>query len=211
MLICICFVFFAAVLFFFFLLLCPPQVGSIFGPLGAAVQTFVAPPSFSSWLLLLGVGLFSFTGQILFNAGVQREKAGPASMIRNLDVAFSFFWQVVALGIAPNIWSVLGAIVISGCVLAMGIRKWKMENQAEEERKRNAAVPAAALLVKDDEEAQALTDGGAGADSARAQDGADDEGEPQMRRKYSLELDATDVSLHEQEPEFSGRAQNAAR
>ncbi len=69
-------------------------------------------------------------------------------------MVFSFFWQVVALGIAPNVWSVLGAIVISGCVLAMGVRKWKMENQAEEERKRNAAVPRAALLVKDDEEAQ---------------------------------------------------------
>jgi drug/metabolite transporter (DMT)-like permease len=60
------------------------MMGSFLAPFGAAVQTFRVPSSAGAWGLLLGVGLLSYVGQVFFNAGVQLEKAGPASMIRNL-------------------------------------------------------------------------------------------------------------------------------
>ena len=97
--------------------------GIIVAPFGGIFQTLVWPSTASVWFGLLLIGTFSFVGQILFNAGVQREKAGPASMIRNLDVAFAFMWQIVIEGIAPNPWSVLGAFIISACVVAIGLKK----------------------------------------------------------------------------------------
>ena len=129
--------------------------GILLGPFGALVQTFVWPASVASWAILLFVGVTSFVGQILFNAGVQIEKAGPASMIRNLDVAFSFFWQMIVQGIAPSPWSVLGAVIISASVVAMGVRKWRADKQAEGHCK---AVPAAANLVTTEEQLARLQD-----------------------------------------------------
>jgi drug/metabolite transporter (DMT)-like permease len=102
-------------------------VGMWFAPFGGLAQTFNWPADGEVWISLLMIGLLSFVGQMLFNAGVQREKAGPASMIRNLDVAFSFVWQVVIEGIVPNVWSVFGALIISASVVAMGIKKWRAE------------------------------------------------------------------------------------
>ena len=40
------------------------------------------------------IGAFAFGGQFLFNAGVQKEKAGVSSLVRNLDIVFSFVWQL---------------------------------------------------------------------------------------------------------------------
>ena len=101
--------------------------GVFFAPFGGIFQTFTWPSEFKIWFFLLLVGIFSFIGQVLFNAGVQREKAGPASMIRNLDVAFSFLWQITIEGIPPDVWSVFGALIISASVVAMGIKKWRSE------------------------------------------------------------------------------------
>lgn len=112
-------------------------VGVFLTPFGGLVQTWVWPSNIVPWMYVVFIGIFSFTGQILFNAGVQKEKAGPASMIRNLDVVFSFVWQVTIEGILPNAWSVVGAVVISASVVAMGVRKWKMQEQQA------AATPAA--------------------------------------------------------------------
>jgi len=128
--------------------------GVVLGPFGAIVQTFVWPSSFGSWVTLLFVGITSFIGQILFNAGVQMEKAGPASMIRNLDVAFSFFWQLIVQGIAPSPWSVLGAVVISASVVAMGVRKWRADLRQGQQGQQQChqAVPAAAKMITSDEQ-----------------------------------------------------------
>jgi drug/metabolite transporter (DMT)-like permease len=119
-------------------------VGVFLTPFGALVQTFVFPSAFLPWFYVIMVGLCSFVGQILFNAGVQKEKAGPASMIRNLDVVFSFLWQITIEGILPNAWSVLGAIVISGSVVAMGVRKWRLQEQQPPAAAAAAATGAAA-------------------------------------------------------------------
>ena len=131
-------------------------VGMFMAPFGALLQTFVWP-TFTAWVLIAAVGFFSFTGQILFNAGVQMEKAGPASMIRNLDVAMSFVWQMTIEGIAPNVWSVVGAIVISASVVTMGVRKWLADERAEHTKllTHSGAVPAADKLVRVDASASA--------------------------------------------------------
>jgi len=119
-------------------------VGMFIAPLLSIIQPFELPPTAEAWLGLIGVGLISFIGQIFFNKGVQLEKAGPASMIRNLDVAFSFMWQITIQGIHPHTWSVIGAIIISASVVVMGVRKWKAEAKKERQR-------ALQLLEPDDQ------------------------------------------------------------
>ena len=154
--------------------------GMFLAPLGAAIQTFVWPASASTWLLLVAVGFSSFIGQIFFNAGVQKEKAAVASMVRNLDVAFSFFWQITIEGIAPSPFSVLGAVVISASVLAMGWRKWKAEEHSKSKTGPQgqptlaSAVPASEKLLRGTEELQ-----------------------PAEPPAHAVELEHSDVNLHQ--------------
>jgi len=208
-------------------------IGTILAPLGATIQTFHTPSGADSWALIFGVGIFSYIGQIFFNAGVQLEKAGPASMIRNLDVAFSFIWQVAVLHDQPKVWSVLGALIISSCVAVMGVRKWRQESaksrvepatatadqpqqpadalaaataDAKLQGKLERAVPAAAHLLSSEEEwrssgapLRAHSDADSASSSTAARAAAGGEDDPLFRRKYSLELEATDVTLHEED------------
>jgi drug/metabolite transporter (DMT)-like permease len=44
--------------------------------------------------------------------GFQLEKAGPASLIRNLDVVFAFLFQVGLLGDPATPLSLMGAVLI---------------------------------------------------------------------------------------------------
>jgi len=237
-------------------------VGTVLAPFGATVQTFRVPSTTGNWWLLFGVGIFSYIGQIFFNAGVQLEKAGPASMIRNLDVAFSFIWQATILHDKPSVGSILGALVIWACVATMGARKWMQESSkarestavmqpngpvvtAQQPENGNASAPTAggfemktpstpvrslpapSSLLSGVEDWRApgtqlhthlLSEAGA---DWRAQSGSApssnspspsalevlsvtppddptyDGAAPLFRRKYSLELEATDMSLHE--------------
>lgn len=82
---------------------------------------------------------------MLINKGVQLEAAATASIVRVLDVVFAFVWQVRArevhvarqlpsrvellvqvllLGDLPNAFSVLGAMIVTSAVLAVGVRKY---------------------------------------------------------------------------------------
>jgi len=88
------------------------------------------------------IGCFAFAGQYLFNAGVQKEKAGVSSLVRNLDIVFSFVWQLTVEGVSINGWSFLGAFIVTGSVVGLGVRKWRRERQP------TAGVTAAVKQVK---------------------------------------------------------------
>jgi hypothetical protein len=130
------------------------------------------------------------------------------------DVAFSFFWQVTVLDVSTNVWSVFGALIISACVATMGLRKWRAQNREEAEaaaaralaaaqaqKELERAVPAAAHLITTPEEAQELSSGTQQLARLRPLSINDDEEDDAdggvMMRKYSLELDASDVIVHE--------------
>ena len=75
--------------------------------------------STNDWLQLIGVGIFAFIAQVLWNAGVQKEKAGIASVIRTFDVVFVLFWSVTVLKERLPALSYIGAslIVLSSVVI----------------------------------------------------------------------------------------------
>lgn len=75
-------------------------------------------------LLILALGIFSFSGQILLTISLQLEQAGPVSIARSADIVFAFIWQVLFFKEVPNIYSIVGAIFVTSSVILIGLRKW---------------------------------------------------------------------------------------
>ncbi|KAI5695685.1 hypothetical protein M8J75_001885 [Diaphorina citri] len=76
--------------------------------------------------LIVLLALFSFAGQILLTLSLQLEQAGPVSIARSADIVFAFVWQVLFFQEVPNVFSVVGAILVTSCVILTGLRKWAM-------------------------------------------------------------------------------------
>lgn len=78
----------------------------------------------SDRLLVLALAVFSFGGQILLTLSLQLEQAGPVSIARTSDIVFAFIWQIMFFKEVPNMYSILGAILVVCSVLLSGLRKW---------------------------------------------------------------------------------------
>lgn len=71
-----------------------------------------------------------FIGQLLMNRGLQIEKAGPAALMRNLDIVLAFIYQITILHITPTPWSIAGAVLILTCTSIVGIAKARKSQQS---------------------------------------------------------------------------------
>jgi drug/metabolite transporter (DMT)-like permease len=67
------------------------------------------------WLVVAGVCLCALGGQVCRTLGLQREKAGPAVMMRFLDVPFAFLYSLLLLDETVPLSSVLGAATVLLC------------------------------------------------------------------------------------------------
>ncbi|KAJ1729653.1 hypothetical protein LPJ61_003416 [Coemansia biformis] len=83
------------------------------------------PQSASEWALAGAVGVAAFAGQVLLNRGLQLAPAGPATLMRNLDVVFAFVLGVALFDEIPDALSVAGAGIIVSSTVAMGIYRWR--------------------------------------------------------------------------------------
>lgn len=77
-------------------------------------------------LLVIALGLFSFSGQILLTIAAQLEEAGLVAIARTVDVVFAFLWQIIFFNEIPNIFSIVGAVLVTLSVVLIGLRKWIM-------------------------------------------------------------------------------------
>ncbi|XP_053695866.1 solute carrier family 35 member G1 [Sabethes cyaneus] len=77
-------------------------------------------------LLVIALALFSFGGQILLTLALQYEQAGPVAIARSADIVFAFIWQIMFFREAPNVYSVLGALLVVSSVVLSGMRKWAL-------------------------------------------------------------------------------------
>ncbi len=75
------------------------------------------------WLLLLGVGVTTQTAQVLMTQGLHMERAGRATSVTYLQVAFAFVWGAAFFGESPTLFSGLGAaLVVCGAFAAVRAR-----------------------------------------------------------------------------------------
>jgi len=64
------------------------------------------------WLLLVAIGVTTQIGQVFLTRGLAIERAGRASSVAYLQVAFAMIWQLVVLGDVPTPWTIAGASLI---------------------------------------------------------------------------------------------------
>jgi drug/metabolite transporter (DMT)-like permease len=76
-------------------------------------------PSASAWLLLAGIGVTTQLGQVFLTMGLAIERAGRATAIGYLQIAFAVVWQLLIFGHAPGLGTLLGAALIIGGTLAV--------------------------------------------------------------------------------------------
>lgn len=74
--------------------------------------------------LLLLVGTTAVVGQCLLNRGLQLCRAGPATLMRNVDVVFAYIYGIFIFNEIPSLISLFGALLIITCTLSMGLKKW---------------------------------------------------------------------------------------
>jgi drug/metabolite transporter (DMT)-like permease len=83
-----------------------------------AVATWVTPQPID-WLLLVAIGMTTQVGQVFLTMGLAIEKAGKATSIGYLQVAFAMIWQWAVFADAPTAWTLGGAALIFAGTLAV--------------------------------------------------------------------------------------------
>lgn len=128
------------------------MISSIFSPIAMFIvgQQFVLPRGLMDWVLLGGVGLMAFAGQALLNRGLQLADAGPATLMRNLDVVFAFMFgefimlkEIITFDFLGSLilkekvyWtSYVGALIIISFAVLVGWKRWK---KAQRKRRRSS-------------------------------------------------------------------------
>ncbi|KAJ1920370.1 hypothetical protein H4219_001345 [Mycoemilia scoparia] len=84
-------------------------------------QAVKIPTAFSEWAMLLSVGLTSVFLQMFLTVGLQLAPAGPATLVRNLDVVFSYIFSIVLFNEIPDFIGILGSILVVGCSLSLSL------------------------------------------------------------------------------------------
>jgi drug/metabolite transporter (DMT)-like permease len=81
-------------------------------PAAAIVGAYDRTPSNRDWLLMILAGGSGFVGQLFLNAGLQQAPAGPAAVMRFIDLIISIIWQSVYIGQVPNALKLVGSVLI---------------------------------------------------------------------------------------------------
>jgi len=76
-------------------------------------------PGLIDWLLLVAIGVTTQIGQVCLTRGLAIERAGRASSVAYLQVAFAMIWQLIVLGDVPTPWTIAGASLILGGTLVV--------------------------------------------------------------------------------------------
>lgn len=91
------------------------------------LKTFPWPKktvSGTAWWLIISTVFLGGGAQICINRGLQLEMAGPATSMRFLDIVLSYIWQVGILSDPTDVYSIIGAILVSICLMLIGIKKF---------------------------------------------------------------------------------------
>lgn len=83
-----------------------------------AAATWVTP-SPRDWIYLVALGLATQVGQVFLTLGLQLERAGRATSIGYVQVAFAMIWQWLVFAAPPTAWTLGGAALIFGGTLVV--------------------------------------------------------------------------------------------
>lgn len=92
-------------------------VVSTIGVLVIPSMQFQLPHSLKEWLLFLNLGFSGFFLQLFLTLGIQKEKAGRASLVSYTQMIFALLWDIFLYHHMPSLWSFLGMFIIFGSTL----------------------------------------------------------------------------------------------
>lgn len=69
----------------------------------AVTDTLEFPATGWDWILAIAMAGMAFLGQACFTMALKFEDAGPISLIRTLEVPFTFLWQIIFLAEIPDL------------------------------------------------------------------------------------------------------------
>ena len=87
----------------------------------------------TAWLLILCCTVTGALAQVSINRGLQLEMAGPATSMRFLDIVLSYVWQVFFIGEATDVYSIVGASLVTLSLFMICLRKYFVVKKAREE------------------------------------------------------------------------------
>ncbi len=91
---------------------------STFGSLPVPSATSVLPSPLH-WLILLGIGMSTYGGQVLFTRGLALERAGRATAIAYVQIVFAALWSTLFFGESPDLWTAAGALLVVASTFAL--------------------------------------------------------------------------------------------
>lgn len=98
---------------------------SFYTPLvGAAISSAIAPVDWigadlAGWLLMAGLGIFSGLGHILVIKAFQHEEASRLAPVNYVHIAWSVVVGIVVFNTVPDLWTMVGAVMIVASGLAV--------------------------------------------------------------------------------------------
>jgi len=92
------------------------------------LDELVWPTGRWTWPLLVAIGLCGIGDQYFLTIALQHESAGPVSVTRTFNIVLSFVWEVALLSEIIEWTSVMGACLVSSCVIVLALVKWKAES-----------------------------------------------------------------------------------
>ena len=92
------------------------------------LNKLVLPTGLWTWSLLVGIGLCGIGDQFFLTVALKYETAGPVSVTRTFNIVLSFIWEVVLLSESIEWTSIMGASLVSSCVIILALVKWRAES-----------------------------------------------------------------------------------
>ncbi len=88
-------------------------------------------PSWTGWLLLLGVGVATQIAQVLMTNGLHREKAARATSVSYLQIVFAFIIGMIFFDETPGPLAIAGSILIVGSSLGVALARRTSSHEGE--------------------------------------------------------------------------------
>lgn len=92
-------------------------------------QSPILPPDLYTWVLLIIIGICGCLGHTTLNKGAQQIDASRTAILRNADVAFVLFWQIIIFNEFPTGWSIIGIILITSSTFILALVKSRNVNK----------------------------------------------------------------------------------
>ncbi|ODV98609.1 hypothetical protein PACTADRAFT_48329 [Pachysolen tannophilus NRRL Y-2460] len=96
-------------------------------------ETIQLPKTIKHWIFFFLLGASGFINQVFMTAGIQREKAGRASLVSYTQMIYALVWELTIWHHVPPLLSWIGFVIIISSAISAVLLKQKEEQQDQTE------------------------------------------------------------------------------